>query len=577
MCFGREKTETAASNVAFSDHIIRLLQSLIIMILFQVAIITLCWTAVNAIVSSYCGFPEGEPLEGTCARDANNRLECEASYYVGVTLCFWDDAECTSGAVSTGEDLYCPTIANQETCEEAYFFGFRYCAWYEPSMVPSSLPSGIPSLFPSDKPSSVPSNYPTEYCGIPFVEDPWAFPRQICSNATNKVDCFRSFLETPIKCFWRNGSCISELVDTGEDEICPIVTNRDVCNTVSHTLDRQCFWYEPTGPTQTPSAHPSAAPSPSPSTPFPTIRPTSYPTPVPSEHPQLRPTIQHTPPVNVVTAPLTGAPSISPSQVPSENPSTLPTATPSLEPSTNSSKHPTTRPSVTPLATPSHVPTPLPSQSPSHSPTASPSESPSSSPTLTPIEDLITVCHCNRETQCHDGKLEEGYPLYLCLSGDPNFIVLNSIESLMLRKNILEQLIAKDATWFEGSFALQTGNSAFFLLISINIRDEFFDENLATPTEMLVEGQVRYNRKVGNTDEAIFSFQLGIPIKNTPIRVDKVVDIDQDSHETDVKEAEAEKAKKKTFNVRLWTPIAVLLVLLVLLSIKLVVDLKNEY
>lgn len=557
----------------------RLLHTIILLVYYIATVTT--------ITSSYCGFPEGAPLQGTCARDATNRQECVESYYVGATECYYDydKEECTSDAVSTNEDPYCPTITDAETCDDAYFFGFRYCVWYEPSMTPSMSPSDTPSTEPSHAPSEAPSPFPMEYCGIPFIQHPWAFPRQLCSEATNKVDCFRSFMETHIKCFWWNGQCTSELVETGEDVICPIVTQPQICNTVSHTLDRQCFWYEPRDPTSSPSVAPTASPSSSPSTPFPTTRPTRaptrHPTPVPMARPHLRP-LPIAVPVRIPTMPPTGAPSAAPTVDPTTNPSHVPTMTPSKAPSVQPSTQPTTQPSASPTVSPSLVPTFPPSVSPSHSPTVSPSKQPSSSPTLTPIEDLIIVCRCNRQTHCQDEPLEEGFPFYICLSANANVITLDSIESLQLEKDILEQLIARDATWVEGSFALQTGNdssitsSTSSLLVSINIRDVFFDANLAKSEQVLVvDGQVRYSRKHESIED-IFSFQLDISIKNTE-QVVKVVNNDQEQQETEDEATDEDKKKKRKFNLRLWTPIAVVLAALILLSVKLVFDMRNGY
>lgn len=556
-------------------------------IIMRLLILLLYWltTVVSTtITSSYCGFPEGAPLQGTCAPNASNRQECETSYYFGPIQCYWslhEHGKCTSEAVSTNEDPYCPTITDESTCDQAYFLGFRSCVWYEtqaPTLTPSIVPSEMPSTEPSYSPSTAPSPYPTEYCGIPFLQDPWALPRQFCSDATNKVDCLRSFMETPIKCFWWNGKCTSELVDTGEDLICPIVGMRDVCNTVEHRLDRQCFWYEPRDPTMSPSIAPSAAPSASPTTPFPTKRPTRHPSRQPTraqtERPQLRP-LPTVAPVPIPTAPPTQSPSTLPTLGPSSSPSHVPTTIPSKAPTAQPSVHPTIKPSSDPSTSPSQAPSHHPSVSPSHSPTTSPSESPSSSPTVTPIEDLVTVCRCNRQTQCQEEPLEEGFPFYLCLgSGNENVVTLNSIESLKLQKNILEQLIARNATWVEGSFALQTDAS---LLVNINIRNAFFDEHLANTDQVHVDGQVRYSRTSGSSpEEGIYSFQLGIPVKNTD-KVIKIVDNGQQDQDSIDEEAAEEVEKKRKFNIRLWTPIAVVLALLVLLSIKLVADFREGY
>ena len=554
--------------------------------LYDTILLVYCISLVASdIVTSYCGFPEESPFQGsTCSRDASNRLECQESYYFASIDCYWDVDKCTSVAVSTDEDSYCPTITNPQECHDAYFFGFRFCVWYEteaPSKLPSLEPSSLPTQEPSDTPSNAPSPLPTEYCGVPHLPDPWALPRQLCSNATNKIDCFRSFNKTHIKCYWWNGQCTSELVETDEDVICPVVMQSQICNTVSHTLDRQCFWYEPRDATPAPSIAPSATPSARPSTPFPTTRHTSKPTPAPTERPQLRPVFPELPvgplPVRDPTPPPTRGPSVSPSSAPSTIPSEFPSVSPSKNPTGQPSTSPTNHPSAGPTVSPSDDPSSSPSESPSHSPSAFPSHAPSSSPTLTPVQDIIKICRCNRQTQCLEESLEEGSPFFLCLTADSALLDLNGIESLKLEKNSLVQLVASNATWVEGSFQLQTGgdSSASSLLVNINIRPVFFDANVARTEEVLVSCQVRYSRTFSENKTSIFSFQYPVPVKNTE-QVVKVVNNNQDDQDDVTKATKEEQDKRKKFNLRLWTPIAVVLALLIVLAVKLVADLHYE-
>lgn len=148
----------------------------------------------------------------------------------------------------------------------------------------------------------------------------------------------------------------------------------------------------------------------------------------------------------------------------------------------------------------------------------------------------------------------------------------------MLRKDILEQLVASDATWVEGSFALQTGGNtaSSSLLVNINIRAQFFDANVANSEEVLVDGQVKYSRTSEAIDaDSVYVFQLSLPIKNTQKAV-KVVNNEQDDQEAIAKATKEEQEKRRKFNLRLWTPIAVVLALLIMLAIKLVVDLRSE-
>lgn len=561
-------------------------------------------TAVATVSSSYCGFPAGSGLEGTCARDAKTRVECEESYFVGATVCYWlvEEELCTSNAVLTNEDPYCFTVLDQETCDKAYFYGFRYCVWFEteaPSTSPSLVPSTSPSLEPSSAPSQAPSLLPTEYCGIPFLKDPWALPRQLCSDATNMVDCLRSFMETPVKCFWSSNKeqCTSEFVATGEDVICPIVTQAQVCNTVSHRLNRQCFWYEPRDPTVSPSVAPSAAPSASPSTPFPTRQPTRHPTkrptPAPTKRLQLRP-VPLPPsavPMPPPTAPPTNDPSESPTTEPSASQSADPTTTPSKAPSPQPTTRPTAVPSAAPSPSPSQAPSSSPSQPPSHSPTALPSHTPSSSPTATPIEDLITVCRCTRETQCFDVvPLQQGDEFYLCFkTADPSKVVLDTLSSVKLGKNTLQQWIQRNETWAgETSFQVKTGGS---ILVVIDIRAVFFDKDLASSEEVQVDGTVIYNRTTSSSEmnseeegdskkvseQGVFSFQHVVAIKNTD-NVNRVSNRDQDTNglSNDASAAQEERQKKKKkFNLKLWTPIAVVLTILIALVVKLFVDMRR--
>lgn len=551
-------------------------------------VITLLFYCISLVASdiaiSYCGFPEESPFQGsTCSPDASNRQECQESYYFASVDCYWDVDECTSVAVSTSEDPYCPSITNPQECHNAYFFGFRFCVWYEteaPSISPSSEPSSLPSQEPSDTPSNAPSPLPPEYCGLPYLTDPWALPRQLCSNATNKIDCFRSFMETHIKCYWWNGQCTSALVDTGEDAICPVVTQSQICNTVSHTLDRQCFWYEPQDPTPTPSIAPSTTPSARPSTPFPTTRPTKGPTPAPTERPQLRPVLPEfpvgPPPVRDPTPPPTKGPSVSPSTAPSAIPSEYPSVAPSKNPTGQPSASPTSRPTAGPTVSPSDEPSSSPSESPTHSPSAFPSHLPSSSPTVTPVEDIIKICRCNRQIQCLEESLEEGSPFFLCLTADSTLLDLDGVESLNLEKGSLTQLVASNATWVEGSFELQTGGDTLVssLLINIDIRPVFFDANVARSEEILVSCQVWYSRNSLENVTSIFSFQYPIPVKNTE-QVVKVANNNQDDQDAIAKATKEEQEKRK-FNLRLWAPIAVVLALLIILAIKLMADLHYE-
>jgi len=166
--------------------------------------------------------------------------------------------------------------------------------------------------------------------------------------------------------------------------------------------------------------------------------------------------------------------------------------------------------------------------------------------------------------------------LYLCLTGDANFVVLNNIENLQLQKNILEQWIVQNSTWVEGSFPLQIGDSPTFLLIDVAIRNEFFDPDLEKSEEVLVDGQVWYSRTFASDDEeAVYAFQLNIPIKNTAKVVDRISNKQGDQTLSD--QAAEEREKKRKFNLRLWTPIAVVLALLIGLTVKLVADFRNGH
>ena len=542
------------------------------------------------IETSYCGFPEGVAFEPglVCSAFADNRQECREAYYAGVTECYWQDGNCTSDAFATGEDFYCPTVTNRELCEKSAFFGFRYCKWYEATTdQPSLTPSATPSDLPSEVPSAVPSAVPTmvNYCGYPSVEDPWASPRVLCSDATNEPDCGRDAGMTEIHCYWSVKGCTSELVATGEDLVCPVATVRSACVTLKYTLGRPCVWYEPRDPSPSPSFLPSHIPSTAPTrTPSssPTKRPTRLPTPAPTRRPSRHPTSAPTPgptprptpsptsmPTKSPTSHPTAPPTPDPTTSPSASPSISPTAGPTVElPSERPSSSPTPKPtqvqSIIPSSSPSATASSKPSNPPTHSPTGSPSRLPSNTPTSIFLEELVQVCRCDRDLECVDTPLGQGSELNICCrSNNVDKIVLERVESLSISQdgNTIEtSMVEDDKVVGSGTLFWSNGPSSSFFAMRVNLRDIFFKR----PFDLVVDGRVRYSlnrhmlrRMVGSITPADepneFNFQFNIPIE----QINSIDDLDGSKAGVNGDDANDTSAKTKILkDVHIWAPIA---------------------
>lgn len=111
------------------------------------------------------------------------------------------------------------------------------------------------------------------------------------------------------------------------------------------------------------------------------------------------------------------------------------------------------------------------------------------------------------------------------------------------------------------------------MMLTIGIRNAFFTANVATTQEVLVDGHVQYLR---NNETGMFSFQHNISVRNT--ENNKVTGSGRDTDRETIDEAvtQEDNDKKRKFNLKLWTPIAVVLAILIVLSIKLMVDMHER-
>ena len=157
-------------------------------------------------------------------------------------------------------------------------------------------------------------------------------------------------------------------------------------------------------------------------------------------------------------------------------------------------------------------------------PSAIPSQSPtdrlSGIPSHVPVEDLITICRCDRSSACltQESALASDSDFFVCLLvADAAVVSVASLQNMALKKSPLVQTIVRDGSFREGSFVIH--KAGFSLLVAVGIDGSFFDRSIDSSPALEVSGDMMVSRKSGHLRRSVeaigmepFEFSLLVPV-----------------------------------------------------------------